>query len=84
MQLEYRLRSAWEVVVRYDHDADGETAHDVTEEGLHIDIYRDGQKHATEYIAGPIPAGIALDMAEDHLAENLERFVRRFERWHLN
>lgn len=62
IQLEYRLDEEWATVVRYDHDLDGEMAHDVTEEGLHIDIYRDGEKHATEYITGPIPAGVALDL----------------------
>jgi hypothetical protein len=82
VQLEYLVGDKWEVVVRYDHDEEGETVHDVTEDGLHIDIYRDGEKHVTEYIAGPIPAGAALDLAEDHLAENTERFVRRFEEWH--
>lgn len=84
VQLEYDRGGGWEPVVRYDHDADAppEAAHDVTEEGLHIDIYRDGEKHATEFVAGPLPAGVALDLAEDHLANNLERFIRRFERWH--
>jgi hypothetical protein len=70
------------VVVRYDHDTEAEAAHDVTEDGLHIDIYRDGEKHATEYIAGPLPAGLALDLAEDQLSENAERSIRRFEEWH--
>ena len=67
-----------------DHDSEGpkEMAHDVTEDGLHMDIYRDGEKYETEYIVGPLPADVALDLAEDHLAKNLERFVRRFEEWH--
>lgn len=82
VQLEYFLEDEWAIVVRYDHDVAGEATHDVTEEGLHIDVYRDGEKHATEYIAGPLPAGVALDFAEDHLAENAEHFVKRFEEWH--
>ena len=77
VQLEYRHDGEWRPVVRYDHDG-----HDVNEEGLHIDIYRHGEKHATEYITAPLPAGVALDAAEDHLAENLERFLKRYERWH--
>jgi len=49
VQLEYLIdpqTDEWAVVVRYDHDAEGsaEATHDVTEEGLHIDIYRDGEK----------------------------------------
>jgi hypothetical protein len=84
MQLEYHHDGEWQPVVRYDHDGTGETefAHDVTEEGLHIDIYRDGEKAATEYITPPQPAAVALDLAEDHLSKNLERFINRYERWH--
>ena len=39
----------WQSVVRYDHDGtdESEFAHDVTEERLHIDIYRGGEKEAT-------------------------------------
>ncbi|SDG41436.1 DUF7718 family protein [Halorientalis regularis] len=84
VQLEYRLEGEWTAVVRYDHDGtgDSEFGHDVTEEGLHVDIYRDGEKHATEFITGPLPGGVALDHAEDHLAKNLQRYVKRFEEWH--
>lgn len=83
LQLEYRLEVEWRVVVRYDHDEAGTFGHDVTEEGLHVDVFRNGVKHGTEHLMGPLPAGLALDVAEDHLAENVERFVRRFEEWHL-
>jgi hypothetical protein len=41
-QLEYWHNGDWRAVVRYDHDADAEGGHDVTEEGLHRDVYRDG------------------------------------------
>lgn len=84
VQLEYRHREEWLVVVRYDHDARGsdESAHDVTREGLHVDIYRDGTKETTEFIVGPLPASRAFDLAEDHLSQNLPYYVRRFERWH--
>jgi hypothetical protein len=29
-----------------------------------------------------MPANEALDRAEDHLTNNLEGFVKRFEQWH--
>lgn len=82
VQLEYLSGEEWTPVVRYDHDPASEHGHDVTEDGLHIDIYRDGEKYRTEYVAPPMPAGVALDFAEDHLANNAQRFIRRFEGWH--
>lgn len=84
VQLEYHHDGAWHSVVRYDHDGTGESehAHDVVEEGLHIDIYRDDEKHVTEYI-GPARTGAeGLNRVEDHLSENLQRFTERYERWH--
>lgn len=84
VQLEYHHSGEWYPVVRYDHDGTGESehAHDVTEDGIHMDIYRDGQKDATEYVAPPVPGSIALDRAEDHLQQNLQRFINRYEQWH--
>jgi len=82
VQLEYCVEDEWHEVVRYDHDPASEFGHDTTEEGLHIDIYRDGEQYRTEYVAPPMPAGLALDRAEDHLSNNLEGFTSRFEQWH--
>lgn len=82
VQLEYRQEDGWVSVVRYDHDPESDHGHDVTDEGLHIDVYRDGEKYRQEYVAPPMPASVALDFAEDHLNENIQRFVRRFEEWH--
>lgn len=49
VQLEYLvdpIADDWEIVVRYDHDSEGsgEATHNVTKEGLHIDIYREGEE----------------------------------------
>ena len=82
LQLEYRRGDGWTPIVRYDHDPASTHGHDVENEGLHLDVYRDGRKVRTEWVAPPMPAGVALDVAEDHLNENAQRFVRRFERWH--
>lgn len=84
VQLEYHESGEWHPVVRYDHDSekDSEHSHDVTEEGLHIDVYRNREKYATEYIA-PVRSGSqGLNRAEDHLTENLQRFINRYEEWH--
>jgi len=54
----------------------------VSEDGLHIDIYRDGDNYRTEYAAPAFSDAIALDRAEDHLQNNLEGFTNRYEQWH--
>lgn len=87
VQLEYLIDPStdeWATVVRYDHDAEGsdEAAHDVTEEGLHIDIYRDGVKVDSHELTPPLPANAALESAEEHLTEHLNGYIRRFEQWH--
>lgn len=79
VQLEYVIDDEWQPVVRYDHDAIGEFGHDVSDEGIHVDVFRDGEKYRTEFIAPPLPATRALDLAEDHFATHLEAFIRRFE-----
>lgn len=81
-QLEYWLRDGWQVVVRYDHDQIGAGGHDVSAEGLHRDVYRDGRKVRSERVTGPIPARRAFDFAEEDLRQNAESYVRRFEEWH--
>jgi hypothetical protein len=41
-----------------------------------MDVYRDGEKLRQESIAQPMPAGVTLGFAGDHLRENTQRFVR--------
>jgi hypothetical protein len=84
VQLEYWLSGEWQEVVRYDHDpaAPDEQAHDITEEGLHVDIYREGKKVRSERVSAPLPPDEGFDRAEEHLLERLEVTVRRFEEWH--
>lgn len=87
VQLEYLVDAAaeeWATVVRYDHDSEGSTeaTHDVTAEGLHIDVYRDGEKIDSHELTPPLPANQALNAAEEHLAEHLDGYIKRFERWH--
>jgi hypothetical protein len=82
IQLEYWLDGEWREVVRYDHDRHAPGGHDVTDDGLHRDVYREGEKHRTEEVSPPIPANEAFDHAEEDLREHVQRFVERFERWH--
>ena len=87
VQLEYLVdasTSEWRTVVRYDHDTDGSdvATHDVTEDGLHVDVYRDGERVMRHWVSPPLPANQALEDAEEHLTTHMKHYIRRFERWH--
>ncbi|QGN06153.1 hypothetical protein Hrd1104_01805 [Halorhabdus sp. CBA1104] len=82
VQLEYWHSGDWKPVVRYDHDRDAEGGHDIAAEGLHMDIYRDGEKVDVKDVTGPIPATEGFDYAEDDLRENVQQYIKRFEQWH--
>lgn len=85
VQLEYLVdpvTDEWATVVRYDHDGVGPDGHDVTEKGIHIDVYRDGEEIDTQDLTGPMPANDALRTVEEHFEQHYERYVRRFERCH--
>lgn len=82
VQLEYRIGNDWIEVVRFDHDPVAEHGHDVTEEGVHMDVYRHGKRVRSEEIFPPMPANDAFTFVEEHLAEHVEGYLRRFERWH--
>jgi hypothetical protein len=82
VQLEYRLDGNWVEIVRFDHDPEGTHGHDVTEEGIHMDVYRDGEKLRSEEIFPLMTANEALTFAEEHLNQHAERYIRRFEQWH--
>ena len=69
-------------MIRYDGNSDAPGGHDVTEEGLHRDVYRDREKVREERVTFPISAADGFNYAEEDLRENAERYVRRFERWH--
>lgn len=82
VQLEYRLNGEWVEVVRSDHDPESNHGHDVTAEGVHVDVYRNGEKIRVENLAPPMPAAEALTLAETHFREHAERYVERFKSWH--
>jgi len=82
VQLEYWLDGDWQPVVRYDHDREAPGGHDIAEEGLHMDVYRNGEKVDAKDVSGPISPAEGLNHAEDDLRENVERYIKRFERWH--
>jgi hypothetical protein len=82
VQLEYWLDGEWQTVVRYDHDKTDDNGHDMTEEGLHRDVYRHRAKHRVEEVTGPVSGNEGFEYAEEDLKENVQEYIRRFERWH--
>lgn len=81
VQLEYDY-AGWTTVVRFDHDPVSDHGHDVTVEGVHMDVYRDGEKVRAEEVFPPMPADEALTFAEGHLRDHEQRYIERFETWH--
>ena len=80
IQLEYWLDGDWREVVRYDHDRDAPVGHDITVEGLHRDLYRDGGKYRVDQVSGPLPANDGFNVAEEDLRENVENYIKRYEK----
>lgn len=87
-QLEYDVDLAtgnlnvndWKQVARFDYDIDGQ--HDIQEEGLHLDVYRDGRKYRRTWDFPNIPVRDAPDFCESYLLKNAEALLARFENWH--
>jgi len=82
IQIEYLLDGEWTEVVRFDHDLESDHGHDVTKEGVHMDVYRNGEKIRQEEVFPPMPASDALTFAEGHLKQHGQRYINRFEQWH--
>jgi hypothetical protein len=89
-QLEYDVAATptgqstpdWRTVARFDHDISGEQSHDVREEGLHMDIYRHGEKERVITDFPPVPLAIAPRFCEETLEARADALLERFEWWH--
>lgn len=82
VQLEYRIEGEWEPVVHFDHNPAGTYGHDITEEGLHMDIYRDGKQVRTKRDFPPVALSRAVDYCTSYIEANADQLLRRFEEWH--
>lgn len=71
-------------VIAFDHDERGKrTPHDVRDEGLHMDVYRDTETVAVVSDFPPVySAEDALSTPIRHTKTNAATYVGRFERWH--
>lgn len=82
VQLEYWLDGEWLEVVRFDHNPNTGFGHDITEDGLHMDIYRDDQKYRMKDDFPPVELNRAPRYCTTYIREHADRLIRRFERWH--
>jgi hypothetical protein len=80
---EYKLRGSWETVAQFDHDPDSRYGHDISQEGLHMDLYREGQKYRVVRSKFPyVPVEQAPRYCVEYIKHNHENLIERFERWH--
>lgn len=80
---EYRLRGSWEIVAQFDHDPDSLYGHDIEQEGLHMDLYKEGQKYRVVRSKFPhIPVNHAPGFCIDYIKQNHGTLIKRFEQWH--
>lgn len=88
VQLEYNhephpgQEDEWEMVARGDHQPQMSWGHDIRKEGLHIDVYENGQKAEVEHYHASIPVNHAPQWIEDHLRMHAGYYLAQYERWH--
>ena len=90
VQLEYDVEATptgknnpdWQTVARFDHNPDTEEGHDIREEGLHLDVYKHGEKHKVKRGFPPVPPGHAIRYCERYFERHAGRLLEQFERWH--
>lgn len=82
VQLERLVDDEWLEVVRFDHDVEGEQSHDIREEGLHMDIYRDGEKYLVRHDFPPVRLNIAPAYAQAYIESEADRLLQGFDQWH--
>ena len=82
VQLERRVNGDWAEVVRFDHDPENPMGHDVVEDGLHMDVYRDGEKVRVKDDFPPVNLTQAPRYCIAYIEEHADVLLRRFEQWH--
>jgi len=89
-QLEYDIQATpagqntpdWWPVARFDHHSHAEHGHDIRDEGLHLDLYRDSEKYRILTNFPPVPLPRAPRYCEAFLTQEADRLLEQFERWH--
>lgn len=74
---------SWHLVAQFDHTPKTSEGHDVTVEGVHMDVFRDGEKYEVETSPHPGPSApeLALDYAIRYLETYNERLIEQYDAW---
>lgn len=72
----YGTDQDWEQVARFDHHPEADWGHDVREEGLHVDLYRNGRKVEVRRGFPDVPLNRAPAYCERYLTK-MEKKIRR-------
>ena len=82
VQLERRVDDDWREVVRFDHDPENPMGHDITEEGLHMDVYKFGEKARVKDNFPPVSLTRAPRYCIAYIKQHADTLLGRFEKWH--
>lgn len=82
IQLERSIEGDWKQVVRFDHNPENPNGHDITKEGLHMDVYRNGDKARVKDDFPPVPLSDAPRYCILYVEQHADQLLRRFEQWH--
>jgi hypothetical protein len=72
------------LVAQSDHNPHMPMGHDVTAEGIHLDIFGpDGEKveRLSGPLKGPMAPEVALNYAKDYLTHRNEQIIQRYKAW---
>jgi hypothetical protein len=72
----YGTDQDWGQVARFDHHPEADWGHDVREEGLHVDLYRNGRKVEVRRGFPDVPLNRAPAYSERYLTK-MEKKIRR-------
>lgn len=87
LQFEYNAKPAyirqeqwdWRPVARFDHNSSPYDGHDIRDEGLHMDIYKDGERHRVLTGFPSVPLAEAPRFCERFLEKHALRYLARYE-----
>ena len=74
----YGLDQDWGQVARFDHHPEADWGHDIRKEGLHIDLYRGGQKAQVRRNFPNVPLNRAPAYCEKYLDQMEEKILQSF------